>query len=189
MDSATAAVKNFQSKYGIFDIPGQSRQYFEVISKVSSEVLGSEIKYELLRSNLNANSEVLKTAQEELNILEKKLREIINRKGDNPVLLEYGKLPELGEMYWKLVAEREIKQELLRFIVPIYEQSKMEEKKALSIIKVIDPPDLPVKKAWPPRAAYLVVAILLATVLLLLGTVVFLIYRQNEAYFKQSLLA
>lgn len=161
LDSVATAFKLFQEKNSIVDIQIQAEQYFTLLAEVTSEEIRAKMKYDLLSQNMNRNSESVAKALDEWMILKRQYTEMLNKPDmENPIMLKYGKIPEIGLEFARLKMDLDIRQEILKFLTPVLEQARMEEMKNLSIVKVIDAPELPIRKSWPKKSIILLVSLL-----------------------------
>src|SRR2546425_702703 len=78
------------------------------------------------------------------------------------------KLPLLGVQWTDLYRRVKIQETVYELLNQQYELARIQEAKEIPTVNVVDPADLPEKKAWPPRL--LIIALL--TVLSLAGAVV-----------------
>jgi uncharacterized protein involved in exopolysaccharide biosynthesis len=78
------------------------------------------------------------------------------------------KLPLLGVQWADLYRRMKIQETVYELLNQQYELARIQEAKEVPTVNLIDPPDLPEKKSWPPRL--LIIGLL--TVLSLAGVVV-----------------
>ena len=87
-----------------------------------------------------------------------KLNEIRNTSPDEGYLKLKGS-PDIVMNFLRLQRNVEIQNKILSYIIPIYEQSKIDEKRDTPVVLVLDYPFVPERKAKPKR----IVMILLFT--------------------------
>jgi len=73
-----------------------------------------------------------------------------------------GKLPLLGVAYADLYRRTKIQETLLDMLTQEYELARVQEAKGIPSVKVLDPPNLPEKKSFPPRLLFVVLGTVLA---------------------------
>lgn len=61
------------------------------------------------------------------------------------------KLPILGVTYADLYRETKVQETVYETLTQEYELAKVQEAKEIPTVKVLDPPDIPGKKSFPPR--------------------------------------
>jgi len=71
-------------------------------------------------------------------------------------------LPLLGVAYADLYRKTKIQEMLFDTLTQEYELAKVQEAKAIPTVKVLDPPNLPEKKSFPPRLLFTVLGTVLA---------------------------
>jgi uncharacterized protein involved in exopolysaccharide biosynthesis len=89
-------------------------------------------------------------------------------------------VPELGLQYLRLYRDYEIQNKLLEFILPLYEQAKIEEQRDVPVVQVLDRAVPPEKKARPFRT--LIVVSVFASALTLFVVLSFI----NESFLKRE---
>ena len=67
------------------------------------------------------------------------------------VFIPLKNLPDLGIEYVRLYRELQIQEKILEFIMPQYEQAKINEKKDTPTVQVLDPAVAPIKRSSPKR--------------------------------------
>jgi uncharacterized protein involved in exopolysaccharide biosynthesis len=92
-------------------------------------------------------------------------------------LLSLKKLPRTSNEFLKYYREVTLNNLVMEFIVPLYEQAKIEEKKDYPILQVIDYAVPPAKRSFPPRVLYSFIGALSITLLVL----IVLILREKAA--------
>tara|TARA_B100001750_G_scaffold245096_1_gene263891 strand:- start:206 stop:1606 length:1401 start_codon:yes stop_codon:yes gene_type:complete len=80
------------------------------------------------------------------------------------VWLSMASFPDLGMRSVRLMREVEVQSKLLEILVPQYEQARMEERKNIPTVQVIDEPKVPLNKAKPKRMFIVLGAVFMATV-------------------------
>ncbi len=143
------SLENFQIKYGI-----SPEIQAEVVSKASFglevSIKSEEVKLELLRKILTPDQPELKEQEERISILKKQLDDIRNSNEDNSDFQLKG-LPTVLINFYRLKREIEIQNRIVTTLIPIYEQTKFEEKRETPTVVILDYPNLPEKKAKPKR--------------------------------------
>jgi len=79
---------------------------------------------------------------------------------NDPLYPSIRRLPLLGVTYADLYRRAKVEETVLETLTQEYEMAKVQEAKEIPTVKVLDPPNLPDKKSFPPR-----------TLIVLLGTV------------------
>ncbi len=158
---AEQALNEFQNTYGIFEIDSQLSVLIESIALVKQNLIEKEIQLELVKINFGESSSQFKSIKAEINTLENKYNELIDRSNSvdeinfaSPNLMD---VPDLFLSYARLYREVEIQNTIFEFIVPQLEQQELYLLNSNSGLKIIDEPDLPTYK-YKPKRAYIVIA-------------------------------
>lgn len=151
----------FQNEYGVapeLSVQAATKVEFELEAEVKSE----ELKLELLRKILSPGEPEIKTQEEKIGILKEELNSIKSSPTDRSSLLGLKGSPDVVMNFLRLKRNVEVQNKILTTIIPILEQSKIEEKRETPTVIILDPPNIPDKKAKPKRA-YIVVGLTLVT--------------------------
>ncbi|MEM2265158.1 MAG: hypothetical protein QXX03_08250, partial [Nitrososphaerota archaeon] len=132
----------------------------------ASEVRAVKIQIEEMKKRLNQ----MKEGNERL-------------KNEMTLFVPFKNMPELGLQYLRLYREYEIQNKLLEFIVPLYEQAKIEEQKNIPVVQVLDYAVPPEKKARPFRTLIVLSVFASALVLFVILTFVlnFIEYKMQTS--------
>jgi tyrosine-protein kinase Etk/Wzc len=140
----------FQKKYRIVAIP----QQLEVAVKSAAEIEGMLTKRELeaylLEGQFGKYSPQYQGIAAEVALLRKKVQELKNSSElglTSNILFSFKQMPEIAIQYLRTYREVEIQQTILEFVMPMYEQAKVEEQKSIPAVMVID-------TAVPPQLKY-----------------------------------
>ncbi len=142
-------LKQFQDIYGIApDLQVQAAVKAEI--EIESEIKSEEVKLEILQKILSPGQEEIKLQEEKIKALQNQLSDIQNNSNLDNVLTLKGK-PNIILNYLRLKREVEIQTKILSTIIPLLEQSKIEEKRETPSVLILDPPVVPDKKVKPKR--------------------------------------
>jgi tyrosine-protein kinase Etk/Wzc len=156
LKKAEDSLKQYQEKFGLLpDV--QVRAVIQSEVQMEAEVKSEEVKLDLLRKILSPGENEVKMQEDKISSLKKKLDEIKNSNSSQQFLSLKDK-PEIVMNYLRLQRNVEIQNKILIFILPIYEQAKIEEKKEMPSVIVLDQPNFPEKKAKPKRAIFVLLA-------------------------------
>lgn len=153
----------YQNEYGVspeLQIKALSQSLYELEFEIKSE----EIKLDILKKILSPSESEVKLQEEKIAAIKEQLNQL---KTTNIAENELGLkgAPSVAMNYLRLVRNVEIQNKLITFIVPILEKSKIDENKTTPTIMVLDPPNIPDKKAKPKRS-YIVIGFTLFAFLL-----------------------
>jgi uncharacterized protein involved in exopolysaccharide biosynthesis len=74
-------------------------------------------------------------------------------------------LPVLGVTYYDLYRETKVNEAIYEFLTKQFEIAKVEEAKSLPSVKVLDKPNIPERKSFPPRLILMVVGAMVSLLL------------------------
>lgn len=171
------SLKRFQDVFGIApDIQVQAAVKAEI--ELESEIKSEEIKLALLRKILSPDQAEIKSLEEQITEMKKQLSEVRNNNDAQDVLTLKGK-PLIILNYLRLKREVEIQNKVMATLIPLLEQSKIEEKRETPSVIVLDEPKVPEKKKKPKRIISILASMFVTFVFLSVSTVVY------ESFYKQ----
>lgn len=174
LKNAEDSLINYQSKSGIYLADEQAKSSIIEYSKLEAELAAKQIQLSTLIKIYGPNSPQAKRANIVVEEYRDKLNELINGRDKNQLLLPLKGLPQSTMQYYRFYREVEIQTKMLKFIIPLFEQTKFEEQKKIPMIKVIDAAVPAEKKAFPPRVLFT----LLFTLIILSIVVFFIILKE-----------
>lgn len=153
---AEDSLYRFQKKYGIVAVPEQLEVTVQAAAVIETELIKKEVEAYFIEQTYGKNSIQFAGVDAEIKLLREKVEELKNSnelyKSSN-VLYPFKDMPNIAIQYLRAFREVEIQQTIMEFVLPMYEQAKVEEQKSIPTLLIIDkavPPDL---KYSPKRAA------------------------------------
>lgn len=140
----------FQKKYGVYAVPEQLVSAFQAAGDLESELLKQQISAEYAKNQFGENSNQYMTLTKQMDFIRGKISELKNSQTlsyPTNILVPFKELPKMIEKYFRFYREIEIQTKIMEFILPMYEQAKVEEQKSIPTLIVID-------KAIPPQLKY-----------------------------------
>jgi len=151
------SLKSFQDRFGISpDLQIKAAVQAEI--QLEAEIKSEEIKLELLRGILSPDQAEVKTQEEKIKALQNQLNQINTSSDIGSNLTLKGK-PDIIINFLRVQRNVEIQTKILTFLLPLYEQAKIEEKKNTPSVLIIDTPNLPEKKTKPKRMTFVLIAV------------------------------
>ncbi len=181
MRNAEDSVRIYQDQYGILP-DAQIRATSQTELDLEAQIRSEEIKLELLKKIISPDQSEVKMAEDKIGVLKKELDDIRNST-DNRYKLKLKGQPEMLLNFYRLVAEVDKQKKILTILLPIYESSKIEEKREIPTILVLDNPLVPEKKSKPKRLTTVAIVSLIAFVL----SASYFILRKKWRQFKSTL--
>jgi uncharacterized protein involved in exopolysaccharide biosynthesis len=175
LEAAEKEFSQFASKNTAIDIKEQGRAMVDAAATLQGQYIAARSELEGLRQ-LYADSNVrVRSAQARVAELENQLKKVGGK--DESTSLEKAtqgdslypsirKLPLLGVTYADLYRKTKVQEAVFETLTQEYELAKVQEAKEIPTVKVLDPPNLPEKKSFPPR---LLLTLLGATLALACG--------------------
>jgi len=153
--AAEDTLKKFQQRYGIYYLPEQTKAAIEAAAELEARIIAEEVKLGILQRQFGEDAPEVKTAMIQIEEMKKRLNQMKEgsekSKNEMSLFVPFKDVPELGLQYLRLYRDYEIQNKLLEFIVPLYEQAKIEEQKNVPVVQVLDYAVPPEKKARPFR--------------------------------------
>ncbi|MEO8208912.1 MAG: Wzz/FepE/Etk N-terminal domain-containing protein [bacterium] len=141
----------FQNNFGISpDITIQAAVKSEIELEVALK--SEEIKLEILRKILSPDEAEIKTQEEKIKLLTNQLADVKNSDYESGSLSLKGS-PEVVMNFLRLKRDVEVQNKIMSIILPLFEQSKIEENRETPNTLILDNPEVPDYKDKPKRAA------------------------------------
>ena len=149
LTKAEDSLKAFQVIYGISpDL--QVKAATQTAFIIESEMKAEEVKLDVLKKILSPDQIEVKTQEAKVNSLKEQISKNQTSTDLND-MMRLGNSAQVVMSYLRLEREVEIQSKILSFILPIYEQAKIDEKKETPTIIVLDKPYIAEKKVKPKR--------------------------------------
>lgn len=149
------SLKSFQMIYGVapdLQIKASAQSIFQMEAELKAE----EVKLDVLKSILGADQPEVLTQEAKVNALKSKISQI-STSSDLSEYIRLGNSPIIATQYVRLMRDVEINTKILTFVLPLYEQAKIEEKRETPTIMILDKPYVAEKKAKPKRLTMVLV--------------------------------
>ena len=170
LETAERDFSQFASKNTAIDIKEQGKAMVNAAATLQGQLIAARAELEGLRQIYTDGNVRVRSLQARVGELETQLRKVGGQgvEGSSPsagqiesLYPSIRKLPLLGVTYADLYRRTKVEEAVYETLTQQYEMAKVEEAKEIPTVKVLDPPNLPDKKSFPPR-----------TVIVLLGTMV-----------------
>jgi len=182
----------FQKENNVVALPEQMAASIEAAAQIVAVINSKEIELDVMRKSLgNTHPEIVR-ARNELAELKKKYDEMVSGKvmekdASGELFIPFDDVPDVGVQYYRLYREVTLQEKLLEFILPQYEQAKIQEAKDTPTIQVLDEAVPPVLRSSPKRG---ILVILMAFMSIFVSLVIVLIieylnrlrYGDHERY-------
>lgn len=184
LKNAEDSMKIYQQTYGIApDL--QVKATVQSLYLIESELTAEEVKLDVLKQILSADQPEVKSQEAKVTALKNQV-EKIRTSTDLNELLSLGNSPNIVMNYLRLQREIEIQNKILTFILPVYEQAKIEEKRETPTIIILDKPYVAERKTKPKRLTMVLIITFFGFVMSTLGYILLYKWRSFKENFKLS---
>jgi capsule polysaccharide export protein KpsE/RkpR len=166
LDIASLALSSFSSKNKTLDPETQGRAMLEAMATLQGQLIAAGAELKGVEQVYGPENSRVHAASAKVEELRTRLWQITGE-GASSGQLQAGQLypsiqqlPMLGNIYLDLYRKAKINEAVYEALTKQYELAKVEEAKEIPTIKVLDAPELPEGKSWPPRALFIVLGTL-----------------------------
>jgi len=191
LKNAEEELNAFQKTYGVIALPEQTVIAIETAAELNANIIAKEVEVSVLSGYVSESHSELTRAKSELTELRRKFdemktgrnRDILNNNGtqNTRLFIPLNEVPDLGLKYVRRYREVSLQQKILEFLLPQYEQAKIQEAKDTPTVQVLDKAVTPVKRKKPKRAIMVLLAGLLSMVFSVTGVFFVEYIRHLEA--------
>lgn len=174
------SIKIFNRNYNVYGIEEQVKSIIKTAVDLKSKAEEKKIALDIYRLSHDESHPLIIQTKLELNELQKKSKElqIGNEIKSSGLFVPFKDIPEVGLNYIRLMRDYEVQNKLLEFLLPVYEQAKIDEQKDVPVVLVLDRAIPAEKKTYPKRMIIVLISFFLSF-LLAVGFVLFKEYLQN----------
>ena len=171
LESAEKNFSQFASKNTAINIEEQGKAMITAGASLEGQLIAAQTELEGLRQIFTDNNVRVREAQARVDELNRQLHKLGGSAGPStaganqdqgapyPTIRQ---LPVLGVAYADLYRRVKVEEAVFETLTQQYEAAKVEEAKETPSVKVLDAPDLPEKKSFPPRLLIMFLGMLLA---------------------------
>jgi capsule polysaccharide export protein KpsE/RkpR len=162
LEVAEKNFSQFASKNAALDIPTQGKAMMEATANLQGELIAAQTQLEGLKQIYTDNNVRVRSTQARIAELERQLA-MLNGQGASKTasgdssqsgsLLypSFRQLPLVGVSWADLLRNAKVQEAIFQVLTQEYELAKVEEAKEIPSVKVLDAPDVPESKSFPPR--------------------------------------
>lgn len=160
LDEASERFAQFASRNTAIDIQAQGKVMVDAAAQLQGEIIGAEAQLEGLKQIYADENVRVKEVQARISELRRQLEKIggsYNPKtkglmaADDMSYPSIRELPLLGVTYGDLFRRTKIEEAVFETLTQQFELAKVQEAKETPSVKVLDPPEIPERKSYPPR--------------------------------------
>ena len=191
LESAEKQFSQFSSKNTAIDIQEQGKAMLTAGATLEGQLIAAQTELEGLKQIYTDSNVRVREVQARIDELRRQLQKLGGKPGDSEspkgqdassLYPPIRQLPLLGVTYADLYRRMKVEETVFETLTQEYELAKVEEAKETPSVKVLDPPDVPERKSFPPR----LLIIVLGTFLLPMACVMY-IFTQNAWHETNSL--
>ena len=191
LEAAEKEFSQFSSKNAAIDIKEQGKAMVEAAAILQGQYIAAQSELEGLKQIYTDNNVRVRSVGARIAELKRQL-EKLGGKGDeasvpsgsqaDPLYPSIRKLPLLGVTFADLYRRTRVQEAVFETLTKEYELAKVQEVKEIPTVKVLDTPNIPEKKSFPPRT----LIVLLGTALALSGTVTWVLGKRRWDAMEQN---
>jgi len=167
LESAEKDFGQFASKNATIDISAQGRAMVEAAATLQGQLIAAESQLEGLRQIYSDNNIRVRSTQARITELRNQLQKLGGKSAGNaapageqsatdnayPTLRQ---LPLLGVPYADKFRQLKVDEAVFETLTKQFELAKVQEAKEIPSVKVLDQPEVPERKSFPPRALIII---------------------------------
>jgi len=170
LESAEQDFSQFASNNTAINIEEQGKAMITAGATLEGQLIAAQTELEGLRQIFTDNNVRVRETQARVDELKSQLRNLGGKpsgatSADQDQGMPYPtirQLPVLGVTYADLYRRMKVEDAVFETLTQQYEAAKVEEAKETPSVKVLDPPNLPERKSFPPRLLIMLLGLLMA---------------------------
>jgi len=172
LEGAEQDFSHFATKNTALDIPAQGRAMIEAAGTLEGELIAAQTELEGLKQIYADGNVRVRSVQARVDELRRQLEKNLgsksgqvgaaNSQNQQSLYPSMRELPALGVGYADLYRNTKIQEIVFQTLTQQFELAKVQEAKETPSVKVLDSPDVPGKKSFPPRLLIIVLGAMLA---------------------------
>jgi capsule polysaccharide export protein KpsE/RkpR len=160
LDAAEKNFSQFASKNSTLDIKEQGKAMVEAAATLQGRMIAAESELQGLKQIYSDNNVRVRSVQARVDELKNQLNKLggkgesvteVSSQPNDSLYPSIRKLPLLGVEYANLYRNTKIQEAVLEALTKEYEMAKVQEAKEIPTVKVLDAPNIPERKSFPPR--------------------------------------
>jgi uncharacterized protein involved in exopolysaccharide biosynthesis len=162
LESAEKDFSQFASKNTAIDIQAQDAAMIDAGASLEGQLIAAQTELQGLRQIYADENVHVRATQARIDELNRQLQKLSGKNTSatadaqqdaSSLYPTIRQLPVLGVTYADLYRRTKVQEAVFETLTQEYELAKVEEVKETPSVKVLDPPNLPEKKSYPPRLA------------------------------------
>jgi uncharacterized protein involved in exopolysaccharide biosynthesis len=170
LESAEKDFSHFASKNGAIDIKEQGKAMLEASAMLEGQFIAAQTELQGLRQIYTDQNVRVRAVQARVNELQRQLAKMggktetddVAPSKEDELYPSLRRLPLLGVTYADLYRRMKVEEAIFETLTQQFEIAKVQEAKEVPSVKVLDSPEIPEKKSFPPRTLLVLLGALLA---------------------------
>jgi uncharacterized protein involved in exopolysaccharide biosynthesis len=169
LESAEKDFSQFASKSGAIDIKEQGRAMVESAAVLEGQLIAAQSELQGLKQIYSENNVRVRSLHARIAELQSQLQQMGGKQevgaeaaasDSNDLYPSIRKLPLLGVPYADLYRRTRVQEAVFETLTREYELAKVAEAKEVPTVRLLDPPDVPERKSFPPRAVIMILGLI-----------------------------
>ncbi|NQV30783.1 MAG: hypothetical protein HQ508_07845 [Candidatus Marinimicrobia bacterium] len=145
-------LKLFQEVHGAYSIEVQAEESIRALAGIEATIISKQIELDVMRISMSSDHSTVLFLQKEISTLKSSLDNLIFDGESDRILKSPSDLPGLTVEYARHVRDVKAKNAVLEFLIPEYEQARIQEVRDTPTVQILDEAQKPSKKSKPFRA-------------------------------------
>jgi tyrosine-protein kinase Etk/Wzc len=157
LKAAEERLNAFQKTYRVGEVREQVKASLEASAQIEALAVQSEVEYNVLRKSLGDSHPEVLQARDKATELRRQAKKFELGGLSSDLIIPLAKMPDLGMEYLRLYREVLLQTKIVEFLVPQYEQAKLQEARDTPTLLVLDRGYVPEWKDKPKRLLIILV--------------------------------
>ncbi len=151
LKTAEERLNQFQKEYKVAEVKDQVRASLEASAQLEANAVQSEVEYQVLRKTLGETHPQVEAAKSKVSELRRQAKKFELGGLESDIMIPFNKMPDVAMAYLRLYRDVLLQTKIVEFLVPQYEQAKIQEAKDTPTLLVLDKARVPEWKSKPKR--------------------------------------
>jgi capsule polysaccharide export protein KpsE/RkpR len=151
---AEDSLRSFQERTGLLDVKSQIQGILEANATLETQRMAKDLQRGILMRMFDKDAPQVKEVDMQVDVIDRRLAQLRTESTPGSAILPLKQLPKTTVEFLRRYREVELNGLLLQYVMPLYEQAKLEEKKDYPILQIIDRAIPPAKRTYPPRLLF-----------------------------------
>ncbi len=167
LKAAEDSLRIFQERSGLLDAKTQLEGIITANTTLETELEAKRLQEGIMERMYDRESPQVKELQMQIEVYQKRLTQMRTQTDPGSPLLPLRELPKTAVEFLRRYRSVELDNLLLQYILPLFEQAKIEEMRDYPVLQIIDAAVPPARKSYPPRALFSLVGAFSVTLIVI----------------------